>query len=415
MVKNLLFYKQLISTKPQKSMKFSTKRLTLSAFAIICVAGASAQTQTNNNDKKINVVTSAVPFLRISPDTRSSGMGELGIATSADANSGFWNMGKAAFIEKKGSIAATYTPWFKDLTLNDIYIATLGGIVKIDDKSAVTGSLKYFSLGNIQFTDNLGNELQSFRPREFAVDAGYSRKLNDKIGIGVSFRFINSNLANGTINGTTYKAGSTVSSDIGIYKHAKDGKGFAWGATVSNLGGKIAYTTDKDKRDFIPANLGLGVTYTKQYDEQSKLTFGVDVNKLLVPTPPTFSTTNGGPGTQADSIKLVDYRKKGVVGSWFSSLGDAPQGFGEEMREFQLSIGAEYSYNNQFMFRAGYFYEDATKGARKYFTLGAGVKYNTFGLNFAYLLPSGSGVNRNPLSNTMRFSLIFDFDGAETK
>ncbi len=384
-------------------MKLTIKKLTVTALAAVLGVTAFGQTNPNNNNNKINVVTTAVPFLRISPDSRAGGMGDIGVATSPDAYSGFWNMGKVAFAETKGSVAATYTPWFKDLGLNDVYLATLGGFVKVDDQSAITGSLRYFSLGNIQFTDNLGNDLQSFRPREFAFDAGYSRKLNDKLGIGVALRYINSNLANGTVNGTTYKAGSSVAGDIGIYKNGT--QGFNWGATLSNLGAKIAYTNDADKRDFIPANIGLGATYTKKYDEANKLTFGMDIHKLLVPTPPAVG----------DSAGLVNYRKKGVVGSWFSSFGDAPGGFGEEVKEFQISAGAEYTYNNQFMFRAGYFFEDATKGNRKYFTLGAGVKYNTFGLNFAYLLPSGgNSVNRNPLSNTIRFSLVFDFDGDAT-
>jgi hypothetical protein len=378
-------------------MKLTIKKLSVTTAAALLFVTSFAQT--SNNYNKINVVTTAVPFLRISPDTRAAGMGEIGIATSADANSGFWNIGKAAFATTKGSLGATYTPWFKDLGLNDVYLATLGGMFKLDDQSALSASIRYFSLGQITFTDALGTELQNFRPREFAIDAGYSRKLNDKLGIGVNLKYISSNLANGTINGTSYKTGSTVAGDIGLFHNGT--QGFNWGVTLSNLGGKIAYTSDADKRDFIPANLGLGVTYTKKYDEENKLTFGMDVNKLLVPTPPAAS----------DSLGIVNYRKKGVVSSWFSSLGDAPSGFGEEMKEFQLSVGAEYTYNNQFMFRAGYFFEDNTKGARKYFTLGAGVKYNTFGLNFAYLLPSGSGANRNPLSNTMRFSLLFDFDG----
>jgi hypothetical protein len=381
-------------------MKLNFKKLTVAVTAVTCAMSAFGQL---NNDKKINVVTTAVPFLRISPDTRSGGMGELGVATTADANSIFWNIGKAAFSDKKGNIAATYTPWFKDLGLNDIYLATLSGNMKVDDQSAIAASVRYFSLGSITFTDNLGNDLQSFRPKEFALDLGYSRKLNSKMGVGVALKYINSNLANGTVNGTTYKAGSTVAGDLGLYY--KGTKGFDWGVTLNNLGGKIAYTNDADKRDFIPANLSAGFTYNKVFDEENKLTVGVDIHKLLVPTPPAIG----------DSAGLVNYRSKGVVGSWFSSLGDAPDGFGEEMKEFSLSVGGEYTYNNQFMFRAGYFWEDKTKGSRQYFTMGAGVKYNMFGLNFAYILPSGNGVNRNPLSNTMRFSLVFDLDGDAKK
>ncbi|MFZ4059585.1 MAG: type IX secretion system outer membrane channel protein PorV, partial [Ferruginibacter sp.] len=381
-----------------KRMKKVTLQLT--ALAIILVGlNSVANAQANT----INVVTSAVPFLRISPDARSGGMGDVGIATSPDANSGFWNLAKTPFNTNKGGVALTYTPWLKDLGLNDVYLASLGGFYKLDDLQAISGSLRYFSLGNIQFTDNLGNDLSSFRPREFAVDLGYSRKLSSKLGLGVALRYINSNLASGTINGVSYKAGSSVAGDISLFHTGAkaDGSGLNYGVTLSNLGSKIAYTNDANQKDYIPANLGLGVAYTKVFDESNKITFGLDVHKLLVPTPPAIG----------DSAGLADYRSQGVVGSWFKSFGDAPGGFSEEVKEIQASIGAEYWYNNQFALRAGYFYENPTKGNRKYFTLGAGLKYNMFGLNFSYLLPSGNGINRNPLSNTLRFSLVFDFDG----
>ena len=175
---------------------------------------------------------------------------------------------------------------------------------------------------------------------------------------------------------------------------------------MTNLGSKIAYTDNADQKDYIPANFGIGTTYTKVFDESNKISFGVDLNKLLVPTPPQ-STNN----TSQDSANLVSYRNKSVIGSWFSSFGDAPGGFSEEIKEFQASIGAEYWYNNQFALRAGYFYEDKTKGNRRFFTTGVGIKYNIFGLNFSYLIPSGSGNAQNPLSNTLRFSLVFDFNG----
>jgi hypothetical protein len=210
-------------------------------------------------------------------------------------------------------------------------------------------------------------------------------------------------LASGTINGVSYKAGSSVAGDISLYHHGikEDGSGLSYGVVLSNLGAKIAYTNDANQKDYIPANLGIGVAYTKAFDENNKITFALDLHKLLVPTPPALG----------DSAGLADYRSQGVVSSWFKSFGDAPGGFSEEIQEIQASIGAEYWYNNQFALRAGYFYENPTKGNRKYFTMGAGLKYNMFGLNFSYLLPSGNGINRNPLSNTLRFSLVFDFAG----
>jgi len=355
------------------------------------------------NAQRLNVVTTAVPFLRISPDARSGGMGDLGIATTPDANSSFWNLAKTPFNESKAGIALTYTPWLKGLELNDVYLASLAGYYQLDDMQAISASLRYFSLGNIQFTDNLGNDLNTYRPREFGIDIGYSRKLSDRTGIGVGIKYIYSNLAGGQVVGSTsYKAGSAVAGDLTFYHRKTNvaGQGWAFGAALTNLGSKIAYTDNADQKDFIPANLGIGTTYTKVFDESNKLTFGLDVNKLLVPTPPA----------EGDSTGLVNYRSKGVLGSWFSSFGDAPEGFSEEIREFQVSVGAEYWYNNQFALRLGYFHEDKTKGNRRYFTGGVGIKYNIFGLNFSYLLPSGSGVNRNPLSNTLRFSLIFDLD-----
>jgi hypothetical protein len=340
-------------------------------------------------------------------------MGDVGVATSPDASSAFWNLAKTPFNTNKGGIAVTYTPWLKDLGLNDVYLASLTGFYKLDDEQAISASLRYFSLGNIDFTDNLGNQLSSFRPREFAFDAGYSRKLSKKLSIGIALRYINSNLASGTFNGVPYKAGNSVAGDISLF-HSNikaDGSGLNYGITLTNLGSKISYTSDANQKDYIPANLGLGIAYTKAFDENNKITFALDIHKLLVPTPPTFSTSTGGAATSEDSVKLVNYRTQSVVSSWFKSFGDASGGFSEEIKEFQASIGAEYWYNDQFAFRAGYFYEHPTKGNRKYFTLGAGLKYETFGLNFSYLLPSGNGVNRNPLSNTLRFSLVFDFAG----
>jgi hypothetical protein len=353
----------------------------------------------------INVVTTAVPFLRISPDARAGGMGDIGVATSPDASSGLWNVGKVAFNQSKGGIVATYTPWLKDL-VNDVYLASLSGYYKFADNQAITGSLRYFSLGNIQFTDNLGNDFGSFRPREFGIDVGYSRKLSARSGVGIALKYINSNLAGGTtVGSTTYKTGSAVAADLAYYHDSKKatGDGWTWGATLTNLGSKIAYTNNADAKDFIPANLGLGTTYTRNFNAQNSIMFGLDINKLLVPTPPADPAT---------AQELADYRNKSVLGSWFSSFGDAPDGFSEELKEFQLSVGAEYWYNKQFALRTGYFYENKTKGNRRYFTMGLGLKYSMFGLNFSYLLPSGSGVSRNPLSNTLRFSVLFDLDGS---
>lgn len=348
---------------------------------------------------KINVTTTAVPFLRISPDARAGGMGDLGVATSPDASSNFWNMGKVAFNESKGGIAATYTPWLKDL-VNDVYLASLSGYYKVNDESALTLGLRYFSLGNIQFTDASGSTLGSGKPREFGIDVGYSRRLSSKLGLGVALRYINSDLASGAgSTGNTYKTGTSVAGDIGLYYDGKSeaGSGITGGLTLTNLGAKISYTDNANQKDFIPANFGLGIAYNKAFDEQNKIMFGVDFNKLLVPTLESDATQQ----------EIEDYRNKGVAGSWFSSFSDFPG-------QASVSIGAEYWYNNQFAFRAGYFWEDKNRGARQYFTAGLGLKYNIFGINFSYLAPSGSGVSRNPLSNTLRFSILFDLGSSET-
>jgi hypothetical protein len=354
----------------------------------------------------INVVTTAVPFLRISPDARAGGMGDLGVATTPDVNSQFYNVAKYAFATNPSGIGMTYTPWLKDLGLNDVYLASLAGYYKLDEVQAISGSLRYFSLGNIQFTDNLGNDLNSFRPREVAVDAGYSRKLSDRLSLGIALRYINSNLAGGqAISGVSYKPGNAVSGDVGLYYNSlgDDGSGLSLGLALTNLGSKISYTSDATQKDYIPANFTLGAVYTSVSNEVNKLSFGVDIHKLMVPTPPLLG----------DSAGLVNYRSKGVVGSWFSSFGDASGGFAEELKEFYFSLGGEYTYDEQFSLRAGYFYENQTKGNRQYFSLGAGFKYSSLAFNLSYLIPSGSGVNRNPLSNTIRFGLVFDLGAQE--
>ena len=325
-------------------MRLTALKLTASIL-LVCGLTANVFAQTD----PINVVTTAVPFLRISPDARSGGMGEMGVATSPDSYSGIWNIAKVAFNQSNARISATYTPWMKDL-VNDVYLASVTGFKKLDDNQALSASVRYFSLGNIQFTDFTGAALGTeHRPREFGVDLGYSRKLNDKNGVGITLKYINSNLTGGLTNGsTTYKTGSSIAADLGYYHDGKkNGTGLAWGAVLSNLGAKIAYTNNADSKDYIPANLGLGLNYAKKYNNTNSLSFGVEFNKLLVPTPP---------GAGATAADLAAYRSKSVVGSWFSSLGDAPGGFGEEMKEVSVGTGAEWAYNGQFFFRAGYFY-----------------------------------------------------------
>ena len=376
------------------------KKATLKLAALVMLIGAAGTTNGQNTVTVNNVITTAVPMLRITPDARATGMAETGIATSADAYSNFWNLGKTPFATKKGSIGLTYTPWLSDLNLKDVYIASIAGYYKLDEQQALSLGLRYFSLGDIQFTDQNGNPLGSNRPREFAIEGGYSRKLSAKNGLGIGVRYVSSNLATGPFNGVTYKKGSAVAADLHFYHNGVNasGQGFNYGVTLSNLGSKIAYTDATDQKDFIPANLGLGVAYTKVFDADSKITFALDVNKLLVPTPDTGAAA------------IAEYRKTGVVESWGKGLTQAPGGGAEKLKEFTTALGIEYWYKDQFAFRTGYFYETIEKGNRRYATVGAGLKYSSLGINLAYIFPSGSGATRNPLSNTLRFSLAFDID-----
>ena len=287
------------------------KQATLKLAAVALLIGGTNLVKAQSiSDKTNNVVTTAVPMLRISPDARSTGMGETGIATGADAYSNFWNLGKTPFAKQKAAIGVTYTPWLNDLDLKDVYIASLAGYYKIDDNQALSLGLRYFSLGSIQFTSNTGEEIGSNNPREYTIEGGYSRKLGAKSGLGIGVRYISSNLANGPLNGVVYKKGSSVAADLHYYHNGakENGEGFNYGVTLSNLGAKISYTDDNTQKDFIPANIGLGGAYTKVFDADSKLTFAVDFNKLLVPTPDT------------SAAGIANYRKQGVVSSWAKSL-----------------------------------------------------------------------------------------------
>ena len=369
----------------------------LAALLILFFAGMMGV----NGQGNVNVpTTTAVPFLRISPDARAGGMGDLGVATAPDAASTFYNLAKTPFNTKDIGIALTYTPWLKDLGLNDVYMLAASGYKKLDDNSALSASLRYFSLGNIQFTDFNGNQLGSGHPREMAFDLGYSRKLGEHLGIGLTGRYIYSNLASGyAASGSTYQPGKTFATDISLYWHGvtTDAGGWNFGLAITNLGGKIGYTNDATEKDFIPADLGLGASYTKVFNEDNKVMFGLDMHKLLVPAPDT--------GTAG----IAAYYNKNVVNSWTSSFSDGQNQF----KTLQFSAGIEYSYQDQFLLRVGYYYEDPTMGNLKYFSTGIGLRYNVMELNFSYLVPSGSGTNRNPLSNTLRFGLVFNLDSKE--
>jgi hypothetical protein len=360
-------------------------------------------------DEKVNTITTAVPFLMIAPDSRGGGMGDAGVAASPDENSMHYNPAKYAFIEKDMGVAISYTPWLRNL-IDDINLLYLTGYYRIRKNQVMAASLRYFSLGNITFTDLYGSITGNFNPNEFAFDLAYSRLLSRNLSGSIALRYIYSNLTGGQyIQGTTEShPGHAVGSDISIYYQNKlevfkKDATFAFGANASNLGSKISYTENADK-DFIPANLKMGVCLTTEIDEYNSFAVMFDVNKLLVPTPPHYKDTTPG----LDIILAGKDPNVAVATGVFQSFYDAPGGFKEEVKEINLSFGAEYWYAKQFALRAGYFHEADTKGNRKFFTVGMGLKLNVFGLDFSYLVPVSQ---RNPLENTLRFTLNFDFEG----
>lgn len=344
-----------------------------------------------------NPITTAVPFLRLSADARAAAMGDVGVATNPDANSSFYNGSKTAFNEKKFGIGVTYTPWLSELDMTDLYQVALSGFYKLDNNQALSLGFRNFSMGNFIFTDDAGQSIKSFKPNDLAVELGYSRKLSDKFGIGLTGRYIHSRLADNTGSNGTYKDGNAIAADVSAFYKLKSGWNF--GLAFTNLGSKINYG---GKDNYIPANIALGTSYNKNIDADNKITFAFEANKLLVPTPPD----------PTDATKVADYENMGVVSSWFKSYGDAPGGGKEELREVQLGLGTEYSYKDMFSLRAGYFYENKLKGNRNYATVGAGAAYKSTAFNLSYLIPTGNNINNNALKNTFRLSLIFSSNDA---
>ncbi|HNQ12160.1 MAG TPA: type IX secretion system outer membrane channel protein PorV [Bacteroidia bacterium] len=391
-------------------------------FFSICLMVGLIVGEVNGQDKsnllgQINTITTSVPFLIIGPEARAGGMGDAGVASSPDANSIHWNPSKLAFLKKKTGFAISYTPWLRQL-VPDINLAYVTGYHTLKNEQTVGASLRYFSLGNITFTDDKGNVTGQFNPNEFSFDIAYARKLSENLSGGIALRYIYSNLTGGVdlTGGINTKPGQSVSADLSVYYEKEielSGRDavFSSGLNISNIGSKISYTETGNK-DFIPTNLRLGPGLKIKLNEYNELGLALDINKLLVPTPPIYSDSVDSNGDQL--ILYGNNPDVGVVEGIFQSFGDAPDGFSEELKEFNIAFGAEYWYDQQFAFRAGYFYEHATKGNRKYFTLGAGLRYNVFGLDFSYLIPTDQ---RNPLENTLRFTLTFDFDAlkAESK
>ena len=390
------------------------KIISLTLASILCYVSLS-QNVTGVDEigrDNLNTITTAVPFLLISPDSRAGGMGDVGVATSPDANSLHWNPAKFAFVEDEVGFAVSYVPWLRAL-VPDINLSYLAGYKKLNKNEAIAMELRYFTLGDITFTDVIGNNLGQYKPSEFALGSAYSRKLSDQFSLAISGRYIYSNLTGGqSAGGITTNAGQSIAADVAGYfrkdiRIAKKDMELALGANVSNIGNKVRYT-ETSTRDFIPINLRLGTALNADLDEYNKISFAFDINKLLVPTPPIYNDSIDG------QIDFGQDPNVSVVSGIFQSFGDAPGGFSEEMREINFSIGTEYWYDDQFAVRAGYFNEHNTKGGRKFFTFGSGVKYNVFALDFSYLINASRAINgNNPLANTMRFTLIFDFGAME--
>lgn len=359
----------------------------LSAFA-----GASANSKlsivfqdTTNLLGQQRAITTAVSFLSISPDARRAALGDAGVASSADANSAYWNAAALTFIEKKYGGSFSYTPWLGKI-VNDMWISHLSGFYKISKEETVAASFRYFDLGEISFRDEFNKSLGDFNPKEAAFDVTYSRMLSQNFSVGLTGRYIYSNLT-GAYNGDPAQAGNTAAADIGVFytkliqKSAREST-LSLGAQISNIGPKVSYT-DNENRDFIPTNLRIGGAYTTQVDMYNSFTFLLDFNKLLVPT---------------------SDKDKSLLSGMFGSFTDAPDGGSEELQEVMTSVGIEYWYDKTFSARLGYFNEAKEKGNRKYMTAGVGFRRNNFGVDVAYIVPTNQ--REHPLAETLRFTIF---------
>jgi len=381
-------------------------------FKGLCMLGAAllftnavvqAQISTTGSVERNKTIITAVPFLTITPDARAGGMGDAGVATDPDANSAFWNPGKLAFNTQKSGLAVNYTPWLRNINVNDIFLSHISGFYKFRKEDALAVSLTYFNLGSIQFTDDQNNPITDYNPQEYNIAATYSRLLSKHFSLGITGKFVNSNLFGSISAGSgstsqNFQPARTAAVDIGGYYTKQMSVGgnpsqLNLGAAITNFGPKVSYS-DNNTRDVIPTNLRLGSAFTTEIDEFNKLTFALDLNKLLVPTPDTSN-----------------YKQKGLIQGMAGSFSDAPGGLKEELQEVNISGGVEYWYNNLFAVRGGYFYEHPDKGNRRYFTAGIGVRINTLGFDLGYIIPGSD--SQSPLSNTLRFSLIFNFNGSD--
>ena len=397
------------------------KFLAVSCFVLFLINKSHAQTGTGvvaGQDTSRRVITTAVPFLLISPDSRGSAMGDVGAATSPDGFSSHWNPAKLGFINQEMGFTLSYTPWLSNI-VSDMSISYLTGFKRISKTQVVGLALRYFDLGDIPLRDELGGSTGQFNPREFEFNGTYSQVLTENLSIGANVKFVLSNLSgNIAVANNDTKPGTAVAVDMGVYwtkdivMGGNDAK-LALAGVISNIGNKITYNSS-DNRDFLPANLRLGSALTLNLDPYNTLTFALDLNKLMVPTPPIYALDeNGAPLLDSNGDPIISEGKdptRSYMSATFGSFGDAPDGFSEELREFIINFGAEYWYNDVFAARLGYFYENPEKGDRKYFSFGLGFRYQKFGLDAAYLVPQ---TRNHPLAETLRFSLSFNMQSAD--
>lgn len=381
-------------------------------FTSVFAFTGNAMAQYNNNvatGQSNNYIHTGIPILQIAPDAISGALGDAGAAYEPNAYSAHWNNAKLAFAPMDMSISTTYTPWLRklDSEMNFLY---LGAYKRINKRSTVGASLTYFTLGKIDHTDEQGNQRGEFRPNEFAIDVTYSMKLSDYMALGATARFIHDDLTQGLeVEQMTTKPANGLAADVGLYYQQDIDKNqqVAGALTISNLGSKLSYSDDDTENEFLPANIRIGGRYTYEVDEYNKINVLLDLNKLLVPTPPLWNSSDSTWSGLYDN--LTDYNQTSSVMGALQSFYDAPGGFGEELREISLSLGAEYWYSNAFAARLGYFYEHKTKGARQYLTLGVGVRAKRLEFDFSYLVPT-SNFSNNPLANTLRVSLTYNID-----
>ena len=376
------------------------KQIALLFTITIMLIAKQGLTQDTGTSRDFGTITTGVPFLMIGPDARAGGMGDVGVATSPDGNSIFWNASKLAFVDNDMAFNISYVPWLKGL-VDDIGLGYVSFYKQMDDVQTVGASLRYFSLGNITFTNDEGISQGTYKPNEWAIDLAYARKLSEYFSAAVTGKFVYSNLTLGqNINGVDSRAGTSVAADVSMYyrKPIELGRNDAIlnaGFAINNIGSKISYTSSTQK-DFIPTNMRLGLGLEVELDSYNTLAVTGELTKLLVPTPPVRDD---------DGNPIAPYMDNNVstITGMLHSFYDAP--FGEEMQEINFAGGLEYWYDKQFSVRGGYFYESAQKGNRQYFTLGAGLKYNVFGLDFSYLISTNPN---NPLKNTLRFTLAYE-------